>query len=136
MPARVTAHVNASNPARIIPKNLSRYKHSGSGENSKMIATTTTTKQAISLEQLLVRHSAPSLIDYLAIDIEGSELPVLRNFPFDRYQFRALSLECDGLIWDEITTLLTGAGYVEVQNPFNNHIAWERCWRLAEDLSA
>ena|SRR5581483_7821177 len=85
-------------------------------------------KQALPLAEILDKHRAPNIIDYAAFDIEGSELEVLRVFPFSRYSFRALSLECDGAIHDPITRLLTGAGYREVRNPFNRTQPWERYW--------
>ena len=33
------------------------------------------------------------MIDYLSLDIEGGEESVLMPFPFERYTFRALSIE-------------------------------------------
>ena len=80
------------------------------------------------LEQLLERALAPSTIDYAAFDIEGSEWRVLRDFPFERYRFRALSLECDWKIWSDISQLLESRGYREVKNPFNLDQPWERYW--------
>ncbi|PSB01600.1 FkbM family methyltransferase [Merismopedia glauca] len=91
-------------------------------------------KQAITLEALLNQHNAPSVIDYAAFDIEGSEFEVLKGFPFSRYQFLALTLECDRSIWEPITHLLTSNGYREVTNPFNPHMKWERYW-LHESMS-
>lgn len=85
-------------------------------------------KEAITLEELLARHAAPSSIDYGAFDIEGSELEVLEGFPFDRYTFRALSLECDANIWEPVSRLLGSNGYREVSNPFNRDQPWERYW--------
>lgn len=106
-----------------IAENLQRYKSGGAKvvERGRMVE-----KQAVPLATLLDRHGAPRVIDYLALDIEGSELDVLRSFPFDRYTIQAISLECDGLIWDGITHLLRQRGYREVRNPFNVDKPWER----------
>jgi hypothetical protein len=82
-------------------------------------------KQAFPLAEILHKHGAPSVIDYGAFDIEGSELEVLSAFPFSRYSFRALSLEWDGSI-DPLYPVLTAAGYREVRNPFNRTRPWER----------
>jgi FkbM family methyltransferase len=91
-------------------------------------------KDAMSLEELLKKHDAPAVIDYAAFDIEGSELEVLRGFPFGQYTFLALTLECARTIWEPITRLLTSNGYVEVKNPFNRDKPWERYW-LHESVS-
>ena len=80
------------------------------------------------LADVLEQAQAPAIIDYAAFDIEGSELRVLRDFPFERYRFRALSLECDWKIWPDITQLLEGNHYREVKNPFNREQPWERYW--------
>lgn len=85
-------------------------------------------KHSMTLESILKKHHAPSVIDFAAFDIEGSELEVLEGFPFDKYTFLALSLECDGSIWDEISRLLIPNGYNEVKNPFNHDKYWERYW--------
>jgi len=108
-----------------IKENLESYKHQGDevirlGKEVK--------KEAISLRDLLDRYDAPDVIDYAAFDIEGSELEVLRTFPFASAKFLALSLECDSTIWDPITELLTSNHYVEVKNPFNTDMPWERYW--------
>lgn len=47
----------------------------------------------ISLEDLLLEHKAPSVIDYLSMDVEGSEAVILENFPFAKYRFEFVSLE-------------------------------------------
>ena len=45
------------------------------------------------LEYVLDKYDAPSTIDYLNLDIEGAETRVLRNFPFDKYKFLAITIE-------------------------------------------
>ncbi|MFB7147274.1 FkbM family methyltransferase [Agrobacterium sp. 16-172Ci] len=47
----------------------------------------------ISLEDLLSEHKAPSTIDYLSMDVEGSEAVILESFPFSNYRFEFISLE-------------------------------------------
>jgi hypothetical protein len=87
----------------------------------------TVQKAAFPLAEVLDKHGAPAVIDYGAFDIEGSELEVLEPFPFSRYTFRAMSLECDASV-DRLSRLLTDAGYREVRNPFNRTRPWERYW--------
>lgn len=108
-----------------IKSNLEAIKYGGRDviEKGKEVE-----KNAITLEELLKKHNASPVIDYAAFDIEGSELEVLEGFPFDQYTFLALTLECDGSIWEPITKLLTGNGYKEVKNPFNRDKFWERYW--------
>jgi len=108
-----------------IKRNLATVKYGGNEiiKKGKLVE-----KDAITLEQLLDKHRAPSIIDYASFDIEGSELEVLEDFPFRRYRFLAMSLECDGSIWKPITKLLRSNGYREVENPFNQDMPWERYW--------
>jgi hypothetical protein len=51
---------------------------------------------------------------------------VLRVFSFQRYRFRALSIECGN--FDQINDLLKPHGYREVKNPYNRSRPWERYW--------
>ena len=63
----------------------------------------------MALEAILRFHAAPKQIHYLSIDVEGSEYEILKAFPFDEYQFLAVTIEgrsCDDL--------LTNRGYEQV----------------------
>jgi FkbM family methyltransferase len=51
--------------------------------------------ESVSLNDLLREHDAPSHIDYLSIDTEGSELDILQAFAFDRYRIDLMSVEHD-----------------------------------------
>lgn len=84
-------------------------------------------KQGVPLVNVLEKHRAPAIIDYGAFDIEGSEMEVLEAFPFSRYVFRALSVECDAS-GDRLSRFLAAVGYREVCNPFNRKRPWERYW--------
>ncbi|MCC0176634.1 tetratricopeptide repeat protein [Waterburya agarophytonicola K14] len=78
-------------------------------------------KEAITLAELLEKHHAPRVIHYLAMDIEGSELPVLQVFPFEQYQILAISIE-----GDFCNDLLVEKGYIIVKNPFNIDQSYEQ----------
>ena len=45
------------------------------------------------LVDILDENNAPKYIDYLSIDIEGSEYEVIRTFPFDKYTFGCITIE-------------------------------------------
>lgn len=92
-------------------------------------------KRAVTLEALLDKHQAPPVIEYAAFDMEGAELEVLQGFPFQKYALLAISVECDGIVWDDVTRLLAGQGYREARNPFNVDKPWERYW-LHRSLAA
>ena len=66
----------------------------------------------ISLQDLLIKHQAPPLIDYLSIDTEGSEFDILEHFDFERHQFRIITCEHNFTpARDKIYTLLSQNGY-------------------------
>lgn len=68
--------------------------------------------QTISLNDLLMEHNAPEVIDYLSIDTEGSEYDILSSFDFTKHRFRVIT--CEHNLTDQrekIYDLLTRAGY-------------------------
>jgi hypothetical protein len=50
-------------------------------------------KPARTIRSVLREHAAPRIIDYWSLDTEGSELALLRSFPFDEYSVRVLTVE-------------------------------------------
>lgn len=67
---------------------------------------------SVSLLDLLVRHNAPSVIDYLSIDTEGSEFEILSKFDFSRFSFRFVSCEHNyGSNREKIFQLMISHGY-------------------------
>ena len=47
----------------------------------------------VSLDELLSECNAPRDIDYISIDTEGTELEIVRNFPFDKWNVRLFTIE-------------------------------------------
>jgi FkbM family methyltransferase len=76
--------------------------------------------ECVTLEDLLKKHKAPEIIDFLALDVEGSEYDTLRVFPFDVFKIMALSIE-----GDSCNELLLSRGYRQVKNEFNTEAPWE-----------
>ncbi len=57
-------------------------------QSTNIVKKTTTT-----LATVLDKFSAPSIIDYLSLDVEGQEYNILSTFPFDKYKFRCITVE-------------------------------------------
>ena len=49
--------------------------------------------KAETLQSILNRANAPTLIDFLSIDVEGAEIEVLRGIDFARHEFSAILVE-------------------------------------------
>lgn len=77
--------------------------------------------RAVPLATLLEQHNAPAVIDYLSLDTEGSEYIILKDFPFDRFRFRVISIE-----GSSCNDLLISMGYRLVTNPLNVGAPWEQ----------
>ena len=69
--------------------------------------------EALPLAELLDRYRAPPVIDYFSLDVEGLETRILRNFPFHRYTFLAITIERPTR---ELNDLLFRHGYHFVRN--------------------
>lgn len=50
-------------------------------------------KTTTTLSSILDRCNAPSIIDYLSLDVEGQEYNILSTFPFEKYMFRCITVE-------------------------------------------
>jgi hypothetical protein len=53
----------------------------------------TITLTTISLENFLTKYKVPHKIDYMSIDTVGSELDILKKFPFENWNVKLLSVE-------------------------------------------
>jgi len=89
-------------------------------DDRKQRAGTVTLKKTRTLASVLDEHQAPAQIDYLSLDTEGSEYLILRNFPFDRYRFGAITVEHNGNQTEQqkIHDLLTENGYRRVHSKY------------------
>ena len=66
---------------------------------------------AVPLEEILLKHSVPKVVDYFSLDVEGQEYEVLKNFPFQEYTFMCLGVECPTV---ELHELLEKKGYIYI----------------------
>ena len=77
-------------------------------EHTEIITATTCT-----LTEVLDRHNAPKIIDYFSLDVEGSELRVLKGLDFNKYRFKCLTVESPR---PEVHQILLENDYVFVKN--------------------
>lgn len=79
------------------------------GSNKKSIQV-----QTISLLDVLDRANAPSFIEYMSLDTEGSELEILKNFDFEKYTFGLIDVEHNYIEprRTQIRNLLLSKGYI------------------------
>jgi FkbM family methyltransferase len=79
----------------------------------------------ISLNDLLHECAAPTAIDYISLDTEGSELDILSTFDFDRYDVRLWTIE-HGFTRNEakIDALMRSHGYKRILPEWSLFDAW------------
>ena len=73
--------------------------------------------ETTTLERELERYSAPEVIEFLSLDIEGAEYLAMKNFPFNRYKFMCACIERPT---PELDFLLGKNGYVQL-----SHISYD-----------
>lgn len=80
---------------------------------------------SISLLDLLQKYNAPSHIEYLSIDTEGSEIEILSAFDFSRYSFSVITCEHNYTDNRErIHELLHKHGYVRIMQEVSQFDDW------------
>ena len=83
------------------------------------------TVKTISLTDMLEKHNAPSLIDYLSIDTEGSEFDILSNHDFSKYNFSVITVEHNYTEQREkIHKLLSKNGYIRKYKELSMQDDW------------
>ena len=81
--------------------------------------------ETISLTDMLIKHKAPPLIDYLSIDTEGSEFEILSAHNFDKYKFSVITVEHNFTFQREkIFKLLTKYGYKRKYEQLSGQDDW------------
>lgn len=82
--------------------------------------------ETVSLNDLLQAHNAPHRIDYLSVDTEGSEYPILAHFDFNAYDVRVITVEHNYVDKDreQIKLLLNSKGYRRIFEKFSQWDDW------------
>lgn len=89
----------------------------------------------ISLKDLLDKHNAPEVIDYLSIDTEGSEYSILNAYDFSR-KFKVVSIEHNNTYQkDLINDLMIYNGYVQVLPEESKWDSWFVLPEVYQDLT-
>jgi FkbM family methyltransferase len=85
-------------------------KHKSTVDSNK----TSIQVQTISLVDVLDQADAPSFIEYMSLDTEGSELEILKSFDFGKYTFGLIDVEHNYIEprRTDIKNLLLSKGYV------------------------
>ena len=74
---------------------------------------------------MLKEHSAPLEIDYLSIDTEGSEYEILKNFDFEKYSFKVITVEHNNTVNETlINQLLEKNGYKRQLDEISQFESW------------
>lgn len=50
--------------------------------------------QAVTLNSLFIKSSAPALMDFLSLDVEGAEIEVLKGINHNQFRFKYMLVEC------------------------------------------
>jgi len=67
------------------------------------------TRYTAPIREVLQKFEVPRTIDYLSLDVEGSEFEIMKDFPFDTYTIRVLTVERPN---KELKALLESKGYL------------------------
>lgn len=82
--------------------------------------------QTLSLKDLLIKHKAPKVIDYLSIDTEGSEFEIISDFDFGSYLIKIITIEhnYEESQREKIKQKLSSAGYVLKYSQISHQDDW------------
>lgn len=87
----------------------------------KEIARETVTVQCFPLYSILLALGNPR-VDFLSLDIEGSEMDVLRTIPFDKIDIELLLIETNQSNITAMIALMSNAGYEATEVPPFDHM--------------
>lgn len=67
------------------------------------------------LESVFRAYFVPKRVEFLDIDVEGAAFEIIRDFPFNRYEFQYINVEASGEVLVNLEQLLNTHGYVVVE---------------------
>jgi hypothetical protein len=70
-------------------------------------------KYTTALRSVFLRFRVPHDIDYLSLDAEGAEFIIMKDFPYDSFLFRFMTVERPK---DELRSIFSSHGYEYIQN--------------------
>ena len=85
------------------------------------------------LNKLIENSTKTTIVNYMSVDTEGSELEILQTIDFNKYRFNALSIECEESQKDrckKICLFLQKKGYERI---FSYGITGVDLWFLKND---
>jgi FkbM family methyltransferase len=108
-------HLSFAEPVDALLSTISDYKDVDDHRELRRDSVTYLV-ETVSLNDLLEEHSAPTRIDYLSLDTEGTEFEILRTFDFDRHDVGIITVEhaYDRVRRNRVHELLRSRGYTRV----------------------
>jgi FkbM family methyltransferase len=93
--------------------------------------------QTVSLNDLLIERGAPTIIDYMSVDTEGSEFIILNSFDFQKFHTKIITVEHNFCSPDrqQIFELLTSKNFVRIFEPFSKFDDWYAHKSVLDELS-
>lgn len=103
---------------------ISSFKNSDGNSVSRRVGARYEVQTA-SLLNLLRTHGAPTFIDFMSVDTEGSEFEILKDFSFEEYSFGLICVEHNYTKnREKLFELLTSKGYKRVHEKLSGFDDW------------
>ena len=100
-------------PPSITPMNNNTTETYEPRQQQQSGGTVIVKRYTVPLKYIFERYNVPKIIDYLSLDVEGAEYYIMKDFPFDTYSFRFLSIERPN---EQLQEILKNNGYELLSN--------------------
>jgi FkbM family methyltransferase len=91
--------------------------------------------ETLTLDDFLARNSAPSFIDFISVDTEGSEYSIFENFNFADYRFGIIACEHNfGINKPKLEKLFELNGYIKISEHMSLWDGWYVSKVLLDDM--
>jgi len=88
----------------------------GEGFDNKDELPGSVNRYTVSLRSVFEKFNVPQSIDYLSLDVEGAESLIMKDFPFDTYRFKFMTVERPK---PDLEALLEAKGYLFIMKTTN-----------------